>query len=140
MALFGEKYGNEVRVVQIGSPWSLELCAGTHVGRSSEVGLINLVSESSIGSTNRRIESLVGLDALKDLTAERAIVSALTSSLKTPREQLPDKIGELVANLKAAEKRIAAYEASERSGRVPAIGQSGRKGGEGLRGAWKGGG
>jgi alanyl-tRNA synthetase len=124
MALFGEKYGNEVRVVQIGSPWSLELCAGTHVVRSSEVGLINLVSESSVGSSNRRIESLVGLDAFKDLATERAIVSALTSSLKTPREQLPDRITELVANLRAAEKRIAAYEASERSARVPAIAQS----------------
>jgi alanyl-tRNA synthetase len=124
MALFGEKYGNEVRVVQIGSPWSLELCAGTHVVRSSEVGLINLVSESSVGSSNRRIESLVGLDAFKDLATERAIVSALTSSLKTPREQLPDRITELVANLRSAEKRIAAYEASERSARVPAIAQS----------------
>jgi alanyl-tRNA synthetase len=124
MALFGEKYGNEVRVVDIGGPWSRELCAGTHVGRSAEVGLINLVSESSIGSTNRRIESLVGLDAFNDLAAERAIVSTLTSSLKTPREQLPERISELVASLKAAEKRIAAYEASERSGRVPAIVES----------------
>jgi alanyl-tRNA synthetase len=94
------------------------------VSRSSEVGLINLVSESSIGSTNRRIESLVGIDAFKDLAAERAIISTLTSSLKTPREQLPDRIAELAANLKAAEKRIAAYEASERSRRVPAIAQS----------------
>ncbi|HEY5320979.1 MAG TPA: alanine--tRNA ligase [Galbitalea sp.] len=121
MALFGEKYGNEVRVVDIGGPWSRELCAGTHVRRSSEVGLVNLVSESSVGSSNRRIESLVGLDAFNDLAAERAIVSTLTSTLKTPREQLPERITELVANLKAAEKRIAAYESSERAGRVPAI-------------------
>ncbi|MCU1552251.1 MAG: alanine--tRNA ligase [Glaciihabitans sp.] len=121
MALFGEKYGNEVRVVDIGGPWSRELCAGTHVTRSSEVGLINLVSESSVGSTNRRIESLVGLDAFNDLAAERAIVSTLTSSLKTPRDQLPTRITELVASLKAAEKRIAAYEASERASRVPLI-------------------
>jgi alanyl-tRNA synthetase len=132
MALFGEKYGNEVRVVQIGSPWSLELCAGTHVSRSSEVGLINLVSESSVGSSNRRIESLVGLDAFKDLAAERAIVGALTSSLKTPREQLPERISTLVADLKAAEKRIAAYEASERSARVPRIAQSATRVGDVL--------
>jgi alanyl-tRNA synthetase len=121
MALFGEKYGNEVRVVDIGGPWSRELCAGTHVRRSAEIGLVNLVSESSVGSSNRRIESLVGLDAFNDLAAERAIVSTLTSALKTPREQLPERITELVANLKAAEKRIAAYESSERAGRVPAI-------------------
>jgi alanyl-tRNA synthetase len=121
MALFGEKYGDTVRVVEIGGPWSLELCAGTHVSRSAEVGLINLVGESSIGSTSRRIESLVGFDAFQDLATERAIVSQLTSSLKTPREQLPDRISDLVANLKAAEKRIAQYEAAELTARVPAL-------------------
>jgi len=121
MALFGEKYGDTVRVVEIGGPWSLELCAGTHVTRSSEIGLINLVSESSVGSTNRRVESLVGIEAFRDLAAERAIVSELTSSLKTPREALPERISELVENLKAAEKRIAQYEAKALSERVPAI-------------------
>jgi alanyl-tRNA synthetase len=121
MALFGEKYGDTVRVVEIGGPWSLELCAGTHVGRSSEVGLINLIGESSVGSTNRRIESLVGLDAFRDLAAERAIVSELTSSLKTPREQLPERIATLVADLKAAERRIAQFEAAALSQRIPAL-------------------
>ena len=121
MALFGEKYGETVRVVEIGGPWSLELCAGTHVTRSSEVGLINLVGESSVGSTNRRIESLVGLEAFRDLATERAIVSQLTSSLKTPREQLPDRIAELMANLKAAERKIAQFEAGQLAQRVPAI-------------------
>jgi len=121
MALFGEKYGETVRVVEIGGPWSLELCAGTHVARSAEIGLINLVSESSVGSTNRRIESLVGLEAFRDLAAERAIVSELTANLKTPREQLPDRISELVASLKAAEKKIAQFEAKALSERVPAL-------------------
>ncbi|MHB1171674.1 MAG: alanine--tRNA ligase [Lacisediminihabitans sp.] len=121
MALFGEKYGETVRVVDIGGPWSRELCAGTHVARSSEIGLISLVSESSIGSTNRRIESLVGIEAFRELTTERAIVSQLTSRLKTPREQLPDRISELVANLKAAEKRIAEFETAALAGRVPAL-------------------
>jgi len=121
MALFGEKYGETVRVVEIGGPWSLELCAGTHVARSAEIGLINLVSESSVGSANRRIESLVGLEAFKDLAAERAIVSELTANLKTPREQLPDRIAELIASLKAAEKRIAQFEASALAERVPAL-------------------
>lgn len=121
MALFGEKYGDTVRMVDIGGPWSRELCAGTHVRSSAEVGLVNLVSESSVGSTNRRVEALVGLDAFRDLAAERAIVSQLTSSLKTPREQLPDRIADLVAQLKAAEKKVAAFEASRLSGRVPAL-------------------
>jgi alanyl-tRNA synthetase len=121
MALFGEKYGDTVRVVEIGGPWSLELCAGTHVGRSSEVGLINLVGESSVGSANRRIESLVGIEAFRDLAAERAIVSELTTTLKTPREHLPDRIAALVADLKAAERKIAGFESAQLSQRVPAI-------------------
>jgi alanyl-tRNA synthetase len=121
MALFGEKYGETVRVVDIGGPWSRELCAGTHVATSSEVGMINLISESSVGSTNRRVESLVGLEAFKDLAAERTIVSQLTGSLKTPREQLPQKIADLVSSLKAAEKKIAAYEARAVLNRVPAL-------------------
>ncbi len=121
MALFGEKYGETVRVVDIGGPWSRELCAGTHVARSSEIGLINLVSETSVGSSNRRIESLVGIDAFRDLATERAIVGQLTSTLKTPREQLPDRIGELIQSLKAAEKKIAQFEAAALSERVPAI-------------------
>jgi alanyl-tRNA synthetase len=121
MALFGEKYGETVRVVEIGGPWSLELCAGTHVARSSEIGLINLVSESSVGSANRRIESLVGLEAFRELAAERSIVAELTANLKTPREQLPDRIGELIASLKAAEKRIAQFEAQALAERIPAL-------------------
>jgi alanyl-tRNA synthetase len=132
MALFGEKYGDVVRVVEIGGPWSRELCAGTHVERSSEIGLISLVSESSVGSTNRRVESLVGLEAFRDLAAERALVNELTSSLKTPREQLPDKIAELVANLKQAEKKIQAFESQALSQRVPQLVESAARIGQAL--------
>ncbi|HRN29819.1 MAG TPA: alanine--tRNA ligase, partial [Terrimesophilobacter sp.] len=121
MALFGEKYGDRVRVVDIGGEWSRELCAGTHVARSSEVGLISVVSEASVGATNRRIESFVGLDAFRELAVERSIVSQLSVNLKTPREQLPERIAELVASLKAAEKRIAALQAAELKQRVPAL-------------------
>jgi alanyl-tRNA synthetase len=132
MALFGEKYGDTVRMVDIGGPWSRELCAGIHVRTSAEVGLVNLVSEASVGSTNRRVEALVGLDAFRDLAAERTIVSQLTSTLKTPREQLPERIAGLVAELKAAEKKIAAFEASRLSGRVPALAESAVRVGEYL--------
>ncbi|WBU38670.1 alanine--tRNA ligase [Homoserinibacter sp. YIM 151385] len=129
MALFGEKYGDTVRMVDIGGPWSRELCAGTHVGRSAEVGVVSLVSEASVGSSNRRVEALVGLDAFRELAAERAIVQTLTSSLKTPREQLPQRIEELVQSLRAAEKKIQAFESSQLSGRVPALaGTAGRAG------------
>ncbi|MEO7895693.1 MAG: DHHA1 domain-containing protein, partial [Pseudolysinimonas sp.] len=125
MALFGEKYGDTVRMVDIGDgTWSRELCAGIHVRASAEVGLVNVISESSVGSANRRVEALVGLDAFRDLAAERTIVSQLTSTLKTPRDQLPDRIAGLVAELKAAEKKIAAFEASKLSGRVPALADS----------------
>jgi alanyl-tRNA synthetase len=124
MALFGEKYGDTVRMVDIGGPWSRELCAGTHVSTSAEIGLINLVGESSVGASNRRVEALVGLDAFRSLAAERALVSQLTSTLKTPREQLPSRIAELTASLKAAEKKIAAYEAKALGDRVPALAAS----------------
>jgi len=121
IALFGEKYGDTVRMVDIGGPWSRELCAGTHVSTSAEVGLISLVGESSVGASNRRVEALVGLDAFRQLAAERALVSQLTATLKTPREQLPARIAELTANLKAAEKKIAAYEAKALADRLPAL-------------------
>ncbi len=121
MALFGEKYGDTVREVDIGGPWSRELCAGTHVSSSAQIGLINVVGESSVGSTNRRIESLVGREAFQDLAVERAIVSQLTSTLKTPREQLPDRIADLMQNLKTAERRIADFEAQALQQRVPAL-------------------
>ncbi|MCS3842544.1 alanine--tRNA ligase [Microbacterium sp. AK031] len=124
MALFGEKYGDVVRMVDIGGPWSRELCAGTHVNTSAEIGLVSVVGESSIGASNRRIEALVGQDAFRELAAERAIVSQLTSALKTPREQLPERIAEIAANLKTAEKRIAQFEAKQREGQVPAIAEA----------------
>ncbi|MBW9118986.1 alanine--tRNA ligase [Microbacterium trichothecenolyticum] len=124
MALFGEKYGDTVRMVDIGGPWSRELCAGTHVSTSAEIGLINLIGESSVGASNRRVEALVGLDAFRSLAAERALVSQLTTSLKAPRDQLPARIAELQASLKAAEKKIAAFEAKALGDRLPALAAS----------------
>ena len=121
MALFGEKYGETVRMVDIGGPWSRELCAGTHVSTSAEIGLINLVGESSVGASNRRVEALVGLDAFRSLAAERAIVSQLTSTLKTPRDQLPTRIAELQAQLRSAEKKIASFEAKALQTKAPEL-------------------
>ncbi|KAB1657863.1 alanine--tRNA ligase [Pseudoclavibacter chungangensis] len=135
-ALFGEKYGSVVRMVDIGGPWSRELCGGTHVAHSSEIGLVNLVGESSVGSANRRIESLVGRDAFKDFAAERAIVQTLSTNLKTPRGQLEQRVGELVTNLKAAERRIAELESAQLALRAPDIaGAASRAGAVTLAGA-----
>ncbi|MFA5606359.1 MAG: alanine--tRNA ligase [Leucobacter sp.] len=124
MALFGEKYGDRVRVVDIGGPWSRELCAGTHVSSSSEIAMINLIGESSVGSTNRRIESLVGIEAFRNFAAERAIVQQLTSGLKVPRAELVAKVQDLGAQLRGAEKRIAAMESEKLAGRVPELAAS----------------
>ena len=127
MALFGEKYGETVRMVDIGGPWSRELCGGTHVRTSAEIGLINLIGESSVGASNRRVEALVGLDAFRELTAERAIVAELSASLKAPKDQLANRIAELSASLKAAEKKIASFEAQALAGRVPALAQTAQR-------------
>jgi alanyl-tRNA synthetase len=121
MALFGEKYGDVVRMVDIGGPWSRELCAGTHVESSAQIGIINVISESSVGSSNRRIESLVGADAFRSLSAERAIVAELSANLKAPRDQIVSRIADLSASLRAAEKKIADFEAKQVRERVPAL-------------------
>lgn len=121
MALFGEKYGDVVRVVDIGGPWSRELCAGTHVTNSAQIGLINLVSESSIGSTHRRVESFVGMEAFQQFAAERAIVQELSKDLKVPRFELVERVQQLGSQLKKAEKQIQALKAAEAKAQIPAL-------------------
>jgi alanyl-tRNA synthetase len=121
MALFGEKYGDVVRMVDIGGPWSRELCAGTHVTRSSQVGGVSVVSEASVGSSNRRIEALVGADALASFAVERAIVNELTSNFKVPREDVVERMNELATNLKSAQKRIAEFESATLKELVPGL-------------------
>lgn len=121
MALFGEKYADIVRMVDIGGPWSRELCAGTHVSNSAQIGVISVVGESSVGSTNRRIEALVGADAFRTLSAERALVSELSTSLKTPRDKVGIRVQELIESLKSAEKKIAEFEAQATRALVPQL-------------------
>jgi alanyl-tRNA synthetase len=121
MALFGEKYGDVVRMVDIGGPWSRELCAGTHVSRSSQVGLVSVVSEASVGSSNRRIEALVGHDAFKSFVVERTIVAELSSSLKAPREQVAARVSDLVATLKQAERKVSEFQARVLREQIPAL-------------------
>ncbi|KGM12934.1 alanyl-tRNA synthetase, partial [Cellulomonas bogoriensis 69B4 = DSM 16987] len=108
IALFGETYDDQVRVVEIGGPWSRELCGGTHVDHSSQIGLVALTSESSVGSGSRRVEAVVGIEAFHHLARERALVSALTDALKVRPEELPDRVAGVVARLREAEKELAA--------------------------------
>jgi alanyl-tRNA synthetase len=106
MALFGENYGDVVRVVEIGGPFSMELCGGTHVGASAQVGPVTLLGESSVGSGVRRIEAYVGLDSYRYLAKERALLAGLASSLKVPSDQVPARVETLVSKLRDAEKQI----------------------------------
>ena len=106
MALFGENYGSKVRVVEIGGPFSMELCGGIHVDHSSQIGPIAILGESSVGSGTRRIEAYTGMDSMGYLSREKNLVSGLATSLKAPSEEIPDRIEALTAKLKAAEKQV----------------------------------
>jgi alanyl-tRNA synthetase len=108
MALFGEKYGDRVRVVSVGD-WARELCGGTHVHRSGQLGVIKLLSESSIGAGVRRVEALVGADAYQFLAREHVLLNSLTQIIKGARvEELPTRINDLVIKMRDIEKEVAA--------------------------------
>jgi len=105
MALFGEKYGNEVRVISVGD-WARELCGGTHAHRSGQLGVVKLLGESSIGSGVRRVEALVGGDAYRFLAREHVLVAQLSEALKVRPEQLAERVNDIVEKLRTAEKEI----------------------------------
>jgi alanyl-tRNA synthetase len=105
MALFGEKYGDEVRVVSVGD-WARELCGGTHAQRSGQLGLVKILGESSIGAGVRRVEALVGVDAYRFLAREHALVAQLTDALKVRPDELPDRVAALTAKLREVEKDL----------------------------------
>lgn len=107
MALFGENYGSEVRVVEMGGPFSIELCGGTHVKNTAEIGPVSVLGESSVGSGARRIEAYSGLDAFRFYSKETALVEGVSRELKVQTEDLPERIAQLTEKLKAAEKQIA---------------------------------
>src|SRR5437764_1458693 len=105
MALFGEKYGDEVRVVEVGD-YARELCGGTHVARSGQLGLVKILHESSIGSGGRRVEALVGLDAFDYLAREHLLVARLAELYRVPPEQVAERVEQTVAALRDAEKEL----------------------------------
>ena len=106
MAMFGEQYPDEVRVVEIGGPFSLELCGGTHVHNSAQIGPITILGEASVGSGVRRVEAYVGLDSFRHLAKERALMAGLASSLKVPSDEVPARVATLVERLRSAEKEL----------------------------------
>ena len=105
MALFGEKYGDQVRVVEVGD-YARELCGGTHVARSGQLGLVKILTEASIGSGVRRVEALVGLDAFSFLAKEHLLVSRLAELYRVPNEQVGDRVEPTIAPLRDAEKEL----------------------------------
>ena len=113
MALFGEKYGDQVRVVSVGD-WARELCGGTHVSASGQLGVIKLLSESSVGAGVRRVEALVGVDAYKYLAREHLLLNSLTEIIKGARaEELPERISDLLTKIKDIEKELAAVRSAQ---------------------------
>ncbi|MBX9426326.1 MULTISPECIES: alanine--tRNA ligase [Streptomyces] len=112
IAEFGEKYGEKVRVVTIGD-FSKELCGGTHVHNTAQLGLVKLLGESSIGSGVRRIEALVGVDAYNFLAKEHTVVAQLQELVKGRPEELPEKISAMLGKLKDAEKEIEKFRAEK---------------------------
>ncbi len=112
VAMFGEKYGDEVRVVEIGD-YSRELCGGTHVTHSGQLGLIKLMGESSIGAGVRRVEALVGVDAFRFLARESLLVSQVSEQLKVRKEELPERIEQVVTRLRDTEKELEHLRAAQ---------------------------
>jgi alanyl-tRNA synthetase len=107
LALFGETYGEQVRVVEIGGPWSRELCGGTHVRGSAQIGTLALTGESSVGSGARRVEAVVGLEGFRYLARERDLVRQLADLLKTPQDGLVERVSGMLTRLRDADKELA---------------------------------
>lgn len=127
MALFGEKYGKTVRVVSIGGDWSRELCVGTHVPRTGNIGRVTVLGESSIGSGVRRIDALVGDGAYEFQAREHALVSQLTEMLRGRPEELPEKVSAMLDRLKERDKEIASLRGQVLSGRAVELAAAARK-------------
>jgi alanyl-tRNA synthetase len=106
LALFDETYDEDVRVVEIGGDWSRELCGGTHVAHSSQVGPLAITAEASVKAGQRRVEALVGLDYLAYVRRQRGVLDALTGQLRVPVEEIPDRVSSMADRLRAAEKEL----------------------------------
>ena len=119
VALFGETYDESVRVIQIGGPWSRELCGGTHVSRSSQIGLVSITNESSVGSGSRRLEANVGLEAIASFNEDRILLHQIAEQLKVAPASAADRLSNLLEELKAAQKTIAETQSKALAALVP---------------------
>ncbi|GIM97719.1 alanine--tRNA ligase [Paractinoplanes toevensis] len=125
MALFGEKYGDEVRVVEVGD-YARELCGGTHVARSGQLGLVKILNEASIGSGVRRVEALVGIDAFGFLAKEHLLVTRLADLFRVPGDQVADRVEQTVTALRDAEKELEKLRAQMVLGGAGALAEQAR--------------
>ena len=105
MMLFGEKYGDEVRVLDIGT--SRELCGGTHVGRTGDIGLFKIYAESGVAAGVRRVEATTGTGALKLINTQQTLITQLASDLKAPANEIVNKVAQLNEHAKSLEKELA---------------------------------
>jgi alanyl-tRNA synthetase len=125
MALFGEKYGDEVRVVEVGD-YARELCGGTHAARSGQLGLVKILHEASIGSGVRRVEALVGTDAFDFLAREHLLVSRLAELFRVPNDQVAERVENTVSALRDAEKELEKLRAAMVMGNASGLAESAR--------------
>ena len=123
MAIFGEKYGDFVRVVEVGD-YSKELCGGTHVAHTSQIGVGVLTSESSVGANVRRIEALVGPEGIDYLQRRVALLERAAGALKSSPEEVPDRIERLLATQKEMERKLAEVEKRTSEADADALAQS----------------
>ena len=114
MALFGEKYGDTVRVVSIGD-FSKELCGGTHVSNTGQVGAFRIVSESGVASGVRRIEAITGLGILEHYVKNERVLGDLTDVMKVTRDNIMDKASSLLGEVKSLKKEIEAQKQEKMS-------------------------
>ena len=122
VAMFGEKYGDVVRVVSIGEDgWSRELCGGTHVDHVGKIGSINIMSEASIGSGVRRVDAVVGQGAYEFNAREHALVSQLSDKLNARPDELAERVNTLLAKLKESDRRLAAMYEGQLAASVPQL-------------------